>query len=88
MNSLPPVCPLCRERCGRFLCPCCGMHNEMPWKCDICEPHTEPCMVVLTLEPAEEKSRWACLIGCLILLVSFGLVAGAITLVVLAITGR
>lgn len=60
----------------------------MPWKCDICEPHTEPCMVVLTLEPAEEKSRWACLIGCLILLVSFGLVAGAITLVVLAITGR
>lgn len=68
MTRRPPVCILCKERCGQFLCPCCGMHNEMPWKCDICQPHTEPCMTVLLLDPVEEKGKpW---IGCLILLAS------------------
>lgn len=66
MNRMP-VCLLCRKRCGQFLCPCCGIHTKMPWKCDICELHTEPCLAILRLH--DEKDRR--MVKALVILVLF-----------------
>lgn len=48
-QALTPVCPSCGGRCGFFLCPCCFLHCEMPWKCGECreqghatQPRTPP----------------------------------------------
>lgn len=76
----PPVCPLCHERCGRFLCPCCGGHAPFPWKCEACTPHSAPCMSHLGRSP---RDTW---IGCLILVGSVLLMALVILWIIRAVT--
>lgn len=56
-TTRPPVCPLCGNRCGLFLCPCCGAHSWVPWKCGECREHGDPCMTHFrfrTAQPADD----------------------------------
>lgn len=77
----PPICPSCRQRCGKFVCPCCGGHTPFPWKCEACTPHNSPCM--MNFQPTRNRDT---LIGCLIVVASVVVMALLLLWILQAVT--